>query len=113
MKDWGRTSRVGTSFTRPSPTRAPDCVLRAGSIPQRSARRSTTTKPALCRVLAYLRPGLPRPTTIRTGSALGRRGRGGQLFALALHLGHREVLAIDEAGAGRRGELADLERLAD
>ena len=49
----------------------------------RSASRSTTSKPTLCRVPAYSRPGFPRPTiNFIAGRALIRHAR--ELQALLL-----------------------------
>src|SRR5262245_1678824 len=41
----------------------PENFARHGPPRASSTRRSTTTNPTLCRVEAYLTPGLPRPTT--------------------------------------------------
>src|SRR5438270_1072276 len=52
-----RRKSISVSAIRPSNLR-----LNLAPAPP-SARRSTTSKPMLCRVPSYLLPGLPRPTT--------------------------------------------------
>src|SRR3954452_3657357 len=52
-----RRKSISASATRPS-------NLRENRAPEPpAARRSTASKPMLCRVPSYLLPGLPRPTT--------------------------------------------------
>src|SRR5204863_2842040 len=69
----GLTSRT-RSTGRPAglavATRPVTSLLRSKVTPHFDAKRSTTSKPTLCRVLAYSSPGLPRPTTTQ------RRGPG-------------------------------------
>src|SRR5688572_23855202 len=55
-----RRTRAASALSVRSLRRAP---------PWRAARRSTTSKPALCRVPRYSSPGLPSPTTTSTPSS--------------------------------------------
>ena len=61
MYDIGLASTTGTPARRPSRTSL-RVLWALNRPPIRSASRSTTKNPALCRVAAYFGPGLPKPT---------------------------------------------------
>src|SRR5688572_3093622 len=56
--------------SRPSAASATTRFGRPNLPPTRDASRSATMKPTLCRLAAYSRPGLPRPTTSQGASSV-------------------------------------------
>src|SRR6266704_1139212 len=109
----GLSTRTGTLSTAPSVTRARS-PRRNGGSPQRATHASASQKPALWRVAAYSGPGLPRPTTARSCSALfaalGLLGLVG-LFGLGWRRGAAPAPPAPPAlrlGFGRRAALGGL-----
>ena len=58
---------ASTGGGRPALRNLPGTSPRCGFAPREAASASTNQKPALCRVAACSRPGLPSPTTRRIG----------------------------------------------
>src|SRR4051794_39651181 len=102
-----RTRRKSISVSATSPSN-----FRANLAPKPpAARRSTTSKPMLCRVPSYLLPGLPRPTTSFSMEVVGSRSSvsawdsGSTLLLLVFALGLDDLGLRGGLGLGRRGGL--------
>ena len=91
MNVWGLASTTGTPHTTPAPSLA---RIREGpsmnAMDSSAARRSRTSKPALCLVATKRLPRLPRPTMSQRRVGGGRAGRAGAGTA-PLQQTHREA----------------------
>src|SRR5947208_6048673 len=111
MNVWGFRSRTRWNSMAASASRPSNLREKAAPAPP-AARRSTASKPMLCRVPSYLLPGLPRPTTsfLMADGPVPSSWRLRRLLLLLLVLILILGLAPDDFRLGRRRAFARVGR---